>query len=279
LVSSCYTLGITNVDIIELVEKIKDIYFVNAIKWICDICGWEYYEEEFQSDSNELFDWLDKIEVKKYKLNEDSLRCLSEDILDQYEYGPNIWLYNEGISAKTQKEWEIHYDKNYNNIVYPIRDELGNLIGVKARCLSNPDYKFVALCEYPKSEILYGLYRNIQNIKEKNEVICVEAEKGVLILSEMGFNNVVATGGHAPSPIQTTKLIRLNVDIVWAYDNDIWTKKEDKESFNEVLQNTKMFAKQYVVYDKWEKLELKDSPYDCGLDTWKFLYEKKFQIK
>jgi len=277
LISSCHTLGILDVDIITLIEKLKDCYFSHAIKWICDTCGWDYYSKT-EKVSNELLDWLDKIESKTSEIEDEEIKSLSNQVLNEYFNYPNKWLHDEGIDIQTQIKWEIHYDLLTNSIVYPIRDELGSLVGVKCRCLDNIDSKFLALYKYPKSKILYGLNQNFNNIKAQNEVILVEAEKGVLKLENMGFSNVIALGGKTPSETQLNKILKLNAPICWALDKDVW-KKNNRKSIDIIINDIKIFTEQYVVYDKWGKTSEKDSPYDKGLDTWKFLYKNKFAIK
>jgi len=64
-------------------------------------------------------------------------------------------LYNEDIKKDVMKTFEIKYDLQTSSIVYPIRDELGSLVGIKARTtreeLEN-EYKYFALFPYPKSK-------------------------------------------------------------------------------------------------------------------------------
>ena len=61
------------------------------------------------------------------------LKPIPEKVLSYYLPYGNIMFEDDGISLKTQMEWEIGFDCMSNAITIPLRDELGNLIAVKAR--------------------------------------------------------------------------------------------------------------------------------------------------
>lgn len=90
-----------------------------------------------------------------------------------------------------------------NRLVFPIRDEEGELVGFAARRLSddNPDVpKYIntsAADGYKKGETLYGLYRAKEAIRREGCVFVVEGYKDVLAMHAAGFCNTVALSGTA----------------------------------------------------------------------------------
>ena len=103
----------------------------------------------------------------------------------------------DNIDYETQQEFEIGYDECSNRITIPIRDDLGNLVGIKGRYfyrnVPSNEEKYIYLEKCAKSQILYGLYKTINYIKSANRVFVVEAEKGVHQLYGQGYCEVVST--------------------------------------------------------------------------------------
>jgi DNA primase len=262
------------------VEQLKDLYFSHAMKFICDCCEYDYYslkkEEEKES---ELLKWLDTIESKKFEQKDIELKPLNEIILNQYVLYPNEWLLNEHIDIKTQKLFEICYDIRSERIVYPIRDEIGSLIGCKGRTTNKDiedEYKFLPLYIYPKSKICYGLHLTLPHIKQKKKIYVFEAEKSVLKMWSMSYKNSIGIGGLIPSETQMNKILKLNCDIVFAWDSAL--KEDDKKNINKFLEEYKILANIYVIYDKWNLTKEKDSPCDRGKEIWEELNKRRIKI-
>ena len=281
LVSNCYTLDIQDVSIFQLICDLKDLYFTHALKFVCDCCEYDYYGVEYKNENvekSELIEWLDSIEGSNSKENnkEEIIRPLPESILHEYLMYPHKILIEEGINPEILKKFQVGYHLYSNSIVYPIRDELGTLVGVKARLLDPEavkEHKFLALYSYPKGKILYGLYDALPEIKRKKEVIIVESEKNKLKLLSMGIGNVVATGTKNYTNNQMDKLLRLNVPITWSLDKDV-----KKEKYKKIVEDYGLFVDMFAMYDKWDLLGEKDSPCDKGIEVWNELYGKKFKI-
>ena len=64
---------------------------------------------------------------------EKPLKPIPEKILSYFEPYVNDMFCEDGVGYDTQVEFEIGYDEFTNRITIPIRDDLGNLVGVKAR--------------------------------------------------------------------------------------------------------------------------------------------------
>ena len=100
------------------------------------------------------------------------------------------------------------------------------MVGIKARYfyreVPDGETKFIYLEKCARSQILYGLYKTIPFIKQKNRVFVVEAEKGVQQLWEAGYQESVSTGGKKISKSQIDKLTRLCVPIIFVFDKDVY---------------------------------------------------------
>ena len=121
-------------DIISLVSFINGTYISESIKWICDICGYDYYGQD--QKKSRLAEWVrDMWKVAKESSNEDDekLKPIDEKILNYFgRYGNPLFL-EDGISYETQWGFELGFDLKYHMVTIPIRDELGFLVGVKGR--------------------------------------------------------------------------------------------------------------------------------------------------
>ena len=276
-----------NSDIISLVTFINGTYFTESIKWICDICGYDYYKNDnIQSGALAWINNMWKIYKEGSQEEDDEfVEPIDERILHYFGRYGNPMFYNDGISYETQWEFELGFDLKYHMITIPIRDEMGTLVGIKGRIykeiLSENESKYFYIQPCAKNSILYGLDKTKKYIKEANEVIVCESEKGVQQLWTMGYKNAVAIGGHKLSKTQVQKLTHLNVPVVIAYDEGAEIGKDGKvdksfyrNEFNKFLEKQTV----YCIYDKTKKiLNKKESPSDDP-EKWELLYNK-YKIK
>lgn len=253
-----------NTDIFSLIEHFKECSFFDALKWVCNILEIDYYKD-FDEDLPESLKLtkliLDMQQDNNKEDEEKPLKPIDECILNYYRDYVNDMFYNDGISYNTQKVFEIGYDDSTNRITIPIRDEIGNLIGVKGRIfkeeLEEYEDKYISLERYAKSKILYGLYKTYNDIKSSGCVFVGESEKFVMQLYDMGILNCVATGGKQISRTQIDKLTRLCVDIYFVFDKDV-ELDELQEIANKFIDGVNIYA----VYDTNNILDYKESPSD-----------------
>lgn len=276
-------------DIISLVCFVKKLYFSHAIGWICNLVGLDYYYVTRPKDG--LLVRLQNIFsiTKKNELQEPPLQPIDENNLVSYHTMSFQQFYDDNISDETQIEFELGLDLSldYNGfprhrIAIPIRDETGTLVGIKGRILKNVYYhgkcvdkireeqnepKYLYMYPCAKSQILFGLYKTQQYIQETNEVIICESEKGVMQLWSYGFKNGVGIGGHAISPAQKEKIVRLGVNVTIAFDKDVNTD----EIMKECKDLAPLCKNVYYIIDKENILDEKESPMDDP-NKWAKLY-------
>lgn len=264
-----YTRDISNgknihTDLISLVEFYKNESFPYAVKWICDVLDIDYYSNLDEDLPKSL--QLTKMLVEMQSVDTDTetekpLKPIPEKILSYFEPYVNDMFCEDGVGYDTQVEFEIGYDEFTNRITIPIRDDLGNLVGVKARYfyrqVPEDEQKFMYIEKCARSQILYGLYKTINFIKKAQRVFVVEAEKGVQQLYDKGYFETVATGGSKISKSQIDKLTRLCVPIIFVFDKDI-TKEELDDIASRFIDGTEVYA----LIDTIGILNEKESPTD-----------------
>ena len=269
-------------DIISLVVFIKKLYITDAIKFICDILGLDYYKS-FRIEETEFMKMIRFYEnlmneTDEYKDEILNLEPIPSDVLSYYYPVCNSFFKEDGISFETQKEFEIGLDLSSNRITIPIRDDIENgkyLVGVKGRLfkkeINEDEQKYLYLEKCAKSKILFGLNKTKEYILENKSVIVVESEKAVMQLWTNGIYNSVAIGGHQISNVQKTKLVNLGVPIVIAFDKDV----EEEDLFNELHKFDDAFVDIFYLYDYDNILNEKQSPTD-DFEKFNKLYEKKY---
>ena len=254
----------THTDLISLVEFYKNESFPYAVKWICDVLDIDYYSNLDEDLPKSL--QLTKMLVEMQSVDVDTetekpLKPISEKILSYFKPYVNDMFCEDGVGYDTQAEFEVGYDEFTDRITIPIRDDLGNLVGVKARYfyrqVPEDEQKFMYIEKCARSQILYGLYKTINFIKKAQRVFVVEAEKGVQQLYDKGYFETVATGGSKISKCQINKLTRLCVPIIFVFDKDI-TKEELDDIANRFIDGTEVYA----LIDTIGVLNEKESPTD-----------------
>lgn len=269
-------------DIFSLIQYIKNISFKESLEWVSQILNIGDIDYIPQKHS-QTYDFFRLFKNRKVSvLSEHNI--LSKNILDKYpKYICQDWI-DEGINKKTQEKYDIHYDKKSLDgtarIVYPIRNDIGEIINIKGRTC-DPDYKIHGIRKYTyyypvgKFDILFGLYFNYSTIIKENKLIIVEAEKSVMKFDSLGIYNVIAICTHSLSTYQLKKILSLHCkSVILALDKDV-TYEEIKEISNKL----KIFLNVYIIKDKNNLLNEKDSPIDKGIGIWNKLYTEKILIK
>lgn len=189
----------------ELIGESKSRY--KCMAWICQICNIPF---EFSDEEKEVeYDWkkdLGKYRKGKKKEDKQEIKIYDNKILN---YFPKLyhtdWL-DYGISKETMDKFEICWYPYRSQIVIPVRDRLGNLVGVRVRNMDTtltdsgtPRYMPLSFLngdtlKFSTNAILYGEYQNEQNIREQKCCYLVESEKSVLRLDTLMNGKSVALG-------------------------------------------------------------------------------------
>ena len=167
-------------------------------------------------------------------------RAIPDKIIKKFEVGfsPNSWdklksaflkrgyleqdLIDIGVLIKTEKSTKS-YDRYRNRIIFPIKSINGKVLGFGGRALDDAKAKYINSPEtelYNKGSNLYGLSDARKAIKQKKTMIVVEGYLDVLTLSNVGFENSVATLGTALTEKQMYLLWNLTNEPILCLDGD-----------------------------------------------------------
>lgn len=265
-------------DIYRLIMHVNKCDFPSALSQCAKLCNTSVSYKQTKNNYLSIFN-----KVKYKKANNDQLRLYDLSILDKYSSVPHIDLIKkDGIFQPIINKYMIKFDVESNRIVFPhlAWNDQTKIVGLVGRTVNHaykelniPKYFPVDGYKYEKSKNLYGYCLNKQSIIEKGFVLVFEAEKSVLKSDMMGFPNAVSVGSHDISDFQLKLLIRLNVEIVVAFDNDV-----DKDYLKQLHNKISMFRKTSLINDKWKLLGEKDSPVDCGRKKFMYLLKHRERL-
>ncbi|HUE75334.1 MAG TPA: DNA primase [Chloroflexota bacterium] len=155
----------------------------------------------------------------------------------QIGWAPDSWdalltyLAGQGVNAAEAVEVGLavprdtggQYDRFRARVVFPIRDQHGNVTGFGGRGLGDEQPKYLNTAQTPvfdKGGSLFGLDRARAFIRQIGEAVIVEGYMDVIIAHQAGIENVVASLGTALTDRQVGILKRLTKKIVLALDPD-----------------------------------------------------------
>ena len=186
------------------------------------------------------------------------------------------WL-DEGISQETLDLFGIRVDIIGNRIVYPVYDLSEKLINVKGRTRYK-NYKKLKLSKYINyykvgtMDYFQSLEKTLPYVKQQNEIIIFESIKSVMKAYGWGYKNCASAEKHNLTPEQISLLVKLRVNVVFAYDTDVnYADKKIKQDIDKLRKVTNV----YIIRDPENLLggtEARNSPVDCGKEVWEELY-------
>lgn len=260
-----YTRQITkngrSADIFDLIAYVEDCSFAEAMKFVCELAGIDYYgEKEDLPASLQILRMLKDMSISDDEEDSSPVKPIPEEILSYYLPYGNKMFEDDGISLEMQREFEVSYCCQSNYITIPIRDSLGTLVGVKGRYFGEPDeyhpkYTYIEPC--CKGRILYGYWQNKDYIKQNQYVYVLESEKAVQQLATIGVRSCVSTGGKTISKYQVEEIIRTGCTPILALDKDV--KEEELQNIASMFMDG---IAVYAIIDKDNILDEKESPSD-----------------
>lgn len=269
-------------DIITFTHFIRKTGFFDSIKWLCGKLGIKIEDEDQESFTFNILNELRKIKRLSAKKEDITHEIIDEKELNRFKKEHNLDWIKEGISKKTQDKFGIRKDEFGKRWIIPIYDINNNLISIKARTyIQNFEEKglskYIYYHKLKQNDILYGLNMHFESIKDHDEIILFEAEKSVMISDELGYDWSASLSTSKITSILLPKILELKVsNCVIALDKGI--------KYKDVLKTAKKISKYmntYIVYDKYNLLdeEKKQSPVDCGKETWEILYKNRIRVQ
>jgi DNA primase len=134
------------------------------------------------------------------------------------------------------------YDRFRGRIVFPICNDVGEVIAFSGRLLKDAEgaAKYLNSPETPlfrKGSVLFGLHKSKRALIEANCAVVCEGQLDLISLFEAGITNVVAPQGTAFTENQARVLKRFVNEVVLCFDADTAGQKAAERSLDALLQN------------------------------------------
>ncbi len=141
----------------------------------------------------------------------------------------------ERVADKTSNAKRTSYDRFRGRIMFPICNDIGEVIAFSGRLLKDEDgtAKYLNSPETPlfrKGNVLFGLHKTKRALIEANCAVVCEGQLDLISLFEAGITNAVAPQGTAFTENQARVLKRYVREIVLCYDSDRAGQKAAEKS-------------------------------------------------
>lgn len=250
----CFSCGVGGnaIKFISLAEKMT---YRDALYFLADKAGIEYKRGDADYEAkNKLRQDVLSLNKNAARFFHDSLnkspkaiayineRKIAPDIVRRFGlgYAPDGWdaltnhfikegtshelLLKAGLISSSEKNGEVrYYDRFVDRLMFPIFDDLGNVIGFGGRIMEKNDKmaKYINSAETPvyfKGSSLYGL--NFAKKAGSERVIIVEGYMDCIALHQKGIAYTVASLGTALTQQQAKLLKKYFSEAIIAYDAD-----------------------------------------------------------
>lgn len=275
----CFSTGIGG----TLITFLKYYYHISSRKAIELLRQYAGLEGEQVSIGRKMAatDVCQRFSPKKAKQKPSSPKILPQNCMERYENNPSalqIWQ-DEGISAASMARFQVRYDPFSNRIVYPIRNLSGDIVNIGGRTL-DPDFKAKNLRKYcyfygwgGGMDVIFGVFENLQAIREKKEIILFEGAKSVLLADTFHVQNTGAILTSHLSPAQLRILLRLGCRVVFALDKDVNILADHN------IKQLKRYLPVEYLFDREGLLGPKDAPVDRGKEVFQSLYANRYKYR
>ena len=300
----CYTDCNENFDLYELVCRVKECSFYQALLYIQSILQVDLshkigFADGLTSVENDELDLLNrycKLRGKRQD-GDEATPVYPSTLIDLYSrVYPAEWQ-RDHITPDTMDAFHIRYDVSAREIIIPHYNLSGQLIGIRSRTLDpvkvQDGFKYMPTqlnqidYRHPLRTNLYGLCNTAPAVRRTGKILIAESEKSCLqCWSYYGENSfAVAVCGSSISTIQRDLVLSLGVkEVFLAFDkeyHEAYTPESDAYA-DKILRLASLFtpyATTYVLWDVDGLIGYKDSPTDRGKDILEALMKNKFEVE
>lgn len=240
-------------NIFSFISKIERLDFPESVKFVGDIVGIDVAEEK-KGDTRvrDGIYRINKMAAAAYHayikspagqkgLSYITGRGVNAKSIDDFSIGfaPDSWDFliknfiktrqdveiaeNIGLIRQSQNSGGRQYDVYRNRIIFPICDVGGSVIAFGGRTIGDDPRKYLNSTEsevFKKRNVLYGLDRAKDSIKDLDRAIVVEGYLDVVGCHQQGIQNVVAPLGTALTSEQIKALAHYCTEIIFLFDAD-----------------------------------------------------------
>ncbi|MEK7281977.1 MAG: DNA primase, partial [Chloroflexota bacterium] len=133
-------------------------------------------------------------------------------------------LVAAGLVKEADEKRGTFYDRFRNRLMFPIRDAAGRTVAFTGRALAKDDQaKYLNSPEtdlFKKSEVLFGMDRAKDAIRQRGFAILVEGQFDLVLLHQAGFTNTIALSGTALSTQHLALIKRYADNLMLCLDGD-----------------------------------------------------------
>ncbi|MBQ8731968.1 MAG: DNA primase [Oscillospiraceae bacterium] len=239
--------------VITFIQKIENLSFVEAVRFLADRCGLQMPEDSQNDESTRMKTRI--LEANRAAAHFFHQTMLSAEGRAGYEYfrnrgltdatlrhfglgfAPDRWdALISALSAKGFTTAELlaadlvkrssrsssHFDNFRNRAMFPVIDLRGNVVAFSGRVVGGDDpRKYVNTADtyvYKKSKNLFGM--NFAKSTKEDSLILVEGNMDVVSMHQAGFTNTVAPLGTAFTPDQARTLSLYTKEVKLLLDSD-----------------------------------------------------------
>ena len=241
----CYGCGIGG-DSINFIMQKENLEFYEAVEQLASMYNFtlSYTNTKHSKDSSYegLLEKISKYYQKQLNANHSILKYLDDRGITSH----SIERFSLGFSGESNdfinflNQHQMPFDKlleigmigkgNYgyfakfnSRIMFPIYSSSNKIVGFGGRVLSGNIAKYINSQQskiFNKSRILYGYNFAKESIYKDKKIIITEGYIDVIMLSQAGFGNAVATLGTALTKEHIPLLSKSGGDILLCYDGD-----------------------------------------------------------
>ena len=256
-------------DIISYIIQEKNVEFkdvLRATKKILNLSN-DWRPQKRRSLFNGIYDNI------SCRNREIKLKTYDESVLDKYEKIGNVRFLRDGINLDAQQFFDLRFSVEDNTIILPLYNEVGDLVGVKARINDIPkdgESKYYYPIPTQVSQTLYGYSKNYEHLYGADTIYIGESEKFCMQLYSMGVRNCVSIGSHTLSEKQAKLLMQLQPKSITFMLDEGLDLMETKRNADILKSVSGMMQVDVYFFDHTDCLELgpKDSPSDHGIEVW-----------
>lgn len=245
----CHTGG----NIFNFISRIERLEFPESVRFVADMVGVEIApENRAESDALEALHRLNRGAMELYHAHIKSPagrkglayitgRGVTGESINDFKigYAPDSWDFlvrglvksardreqaeRMGLIKLSQKRANSYYDVFRDRVMFPIMDLGGNVVGFGGRTIGDDPRKYLNSSEsevFKKRNILYGLNRARDSIRELDRAIVVEGYLDVIGCHQAGITNVIAPLGTAMTTDQIKMLGHFCTEIIFLFDAD-----------------------------------------------------------
>lgn len=210
----CHTKDCGGGDIYDLIMKIEDLSFTDAVCKLAEILHIDISTMDIQMRTNKVLlntkTWIEK------------MRCLTMSASHQSEFDVSILgdLFPiksyRNFNTRTLNHFNVKFCQANKRVVIPIYSNK-KLIGVTMRRTQEHPAKWL---HQPTGLQMRNILFNYDNIVRYKPLIVVEGVFDVFAYWQAGYKNVVATFGCHMTQAQERQILLATHEIVLSYDND-----------------------------------------------------------